>query len=91
MNELDAVGILVQAGAVGISIFLIWLIRYLVKTFNDTVANHLKHSTDVLEKVADSNIQIAGRLQGMTDSIINLNKTAERRFTSISKKMKNAK
>lgn len=45
MEELTS---LAQYGVVGISIALIGLIVYIIKTFGDAVKNHVQHNTDAL-------------------------------------------
>src|SRR3990167_9372028 len=68
-NELDIIGVIIQAGGTGIALVLIWLIRYLVKEFNATIRNHLEHSNEAMKAVTKTNILIAERKQSLSDSM----------------------
>ena len=74
MSELSAIEFIVQAGAVGISILLIWYVNQQAKrhkeeaeNYSKVIENHLAHSSNVMDEVAKSNIKVAKALQKMSD------------------------
>ena len=66
-SEFDFISLLVQSGGIGISLVLIWLIRYLFKSFKETIDNHLHSSNEAMREVARTNRQIAEKLQFLGD------------------------
>jgi len=63
MSELN-LQVLVQAGAVGLCVLLIFYIAWKDKIFNKTINNHLQHFTDAINgnsKVIARNSEAIGR------------------------------
>jgi|SRR3990167_8604288 len=99
-NELDVIGLAVQSGAVGISGGLIWLLNKVVKGFKETIDNHMHESSQSMNAVAKSNIQVAKRMQQINDTIFTNQrelltlansaiKTQNNKFSQVIKKLKN--
>jgi hypothetical protein len=51
---MDYLSIIIQAGAVGISVLLIFLLWNIVKEYQKTVNNHLAHLDDTLNKLNET-------------------------------------
>lgn len=49
-SEFQAVETIVQAGAVGVSVLMVWLVWQLTKMYQKTLNNHLQHLDDTLNK-----------------------------------------
>jgi len=70
--------ILIQGGALGTVIALIWYMNQRDKRAKDkeemhntTIDNHLKHSTDAQKKTAAAQVKLAKSLTGLKDVIRN--------------------
>ena len=72
---------IVQAGAVGIAILLIWLCREILKSqkgeremFMTTVRNHIDHATETQDKSNEIQRKQTGALQRLSGVIESLDK-----------------
>lgn len=73
MEWLKDVSAIAQTGAVGISLVSLWVL-YKVLT------NHTAHTNDVIEKNAESNVQLASSLSANTEVTRSLKETIERKL-----------
>ena len=74
-TDIQIIGVIVQAGAVGISLALIWYLNQSSKRHNEVISNHLSSSVQALKDNTKINTAIAKSLQKMCDL---LNKLSEK-------------
>lgn len=61
----NTLSILIQGGAVGIALALIYLLYWITKQFGDLVKNHINHSTEIQSKMLVAIQKLTGVIENL--------------------------
>lgn len=65
MNETQILPLIVQAGAVGISLCLIYLLYHVFKLNNKLISNHINHSTEVQRQLTKAVSKLSSVIESL--------------------------
>ena len=65
MSDGQIIPTIVQAGAVGIALALIWLLYSVFKLFNTIIGNHIDHNTEVQRQLTKAVARLASVIESL--------------------------